>query len=378
MISPANRTQHLKEYYFSIKQKEIATLKNQGAHVINLGIGSPNIPPSPEIIEAMQSSVKHPDNHGYQPYNGTLQLRQSISEWLTKTYQVHLNPHTEILPLLGSKEGIFHISMAFLNPGDRVLVPELGYPAYTAVSEMVGAKVIYYPLTEDYQPDYSRFTAEMKQAKIMWLNYPHMPTGTPATIKTFEDAIQFGLQNKVLICHDNPYSLVLNNNPLSIFMVEGSKQIALELNSLSKSHSMAGWRIGWVGGNESFLIEILKIKSNIDSGMFKGIQDGAIAALTLGAQWNSNLNQIYLERQKLAIQILDIFGCSYHSNQVGLFVWGKLPENQDSMLFTNDLLINSHLFLTPGSLFGVAGKNYIRISLCAELSDYKLAIQRLS
>ncbi|MDH5598744.1 MAG: aminotransferase class I/II-fold pyridoxal phosphate-dependent enzyme [Cyclobacteriaceae bacterium] len=379
IIQPAERIQGVQEYYFSIKQQEIAVLEKQGNKVINLGIGSPDLAPSEEVIQSLVQSATNPKSHGYQPYKGLKALRDAVGEWMQTTYGVKLDSDTEILPLMGSKEGIFHISMAFLNPGDKVLVPELGYPAYRAVTHLVGAQWVNYPLTEDYYPDFSKLTSDdLQGVKMMWLNYPHMPTGTAASREVYLQAIEFGRKNKILVINDNPYSLILNDHPQSIFGIEGSKDVALELNSLSKSHNMAGWRVGWLAGKKDYIDAVLRVKSNFDSGMFKGIQEAAIKALKTSADWHKELNTIYAGRRKKAGELFNKLNVAYSETSQGLFLWGKLPENApDAEPFCDALLNEKFLFLTPGSLFGDKGKRFIRVSLCAELDVYDEAIKRL-
>ncbi|MDH5379564.1 MAG: aminotransferase class I/II-fold pyridoxal phosphate-dependent enzyme [Cyclobacteriaceae bacterium] len=376
-IKPAQRISLLSEYYFSKKLREIQELRDQGHQVINLGIGSPDLSPADPVINSLVESAKNPRNHGYQPYNGNIFLRKAVSEWMSKTYNVQFLEQSEILPLMGSKEGIMHISLAYTNEGDKVLVPELGYPAYTSISKMLGLKVIYYPLNEQFYPDFENFTPEMKEAKIMWINYPHMPTGAKANKEVFRKVIDFGIESDILIAHDNPYSLVLNKEPLSIFSMKGSREVAVELHSLSKSHNMAGWRMGWICGNAEFIKNILTIKSNIDSGMFKGIEQAAATALQLEDQWHTERNEIYAQRQKLAFELLETLNCTYNSEQNGMFVWGKIKEGQTAEEFSNQILRDHYIFITPGSLFGEKGKEYIRISLCSVAEDYVNAINRV-
>ncbi|MDH5399381.1 MAG: aminotransferase class I/II-fold pyridoxal phosphate-dependent enzyme [Cyclobacteriaceae bacterium] len=377
IIPSADRLQLFQEYFFSRKLKEITSLVEEGHPVINLGIGSPDLAPAPTVVEALHQSAVDPAHHGYQAYNGSVNLRRSIANFLERTYQVHFDPDTEILPLMGSKEGIFHLSMAFLNPGDTVLIPEVGYPAYRSVSLMVGAKVVEYPLTADWTPDWENIDVS-DQPKILWLNYPHMPTGTPASKELFVEAVSWAKENNVLLCHDNPYSLVLNDNPLSIFAVEGAREVSLELNSLSKSHNMAGWRVGWISGAAAYLKNVLTIKSNIDSGMFRGLQDAAVEAMTLDESWHRERNSIYARRQKTAFDILHIVGCAYDKSQKGMFVWGRLPDNlPDADQWTTDVLRDKFVFITPGSLFGEKGKRYIRISLCSPEEKLREAFERL-
>jgi LL-diaminopimelate aminotransferase len=382
IISTASRLRELKEYYFSVKLKEVRAMQENGKKVINLGIGSPDLAPSSETIEALIESAKKPQNHGYQPYKGIAPFRKAIADWYHKTYKVSLDPEQEILPLIGSKEGITHISLTFLDPGDEVLIPELGYPTYRSVSEMVGAKVRTYPLdvNQNYSPDWNKMNGEdYSRVKIIWVNYPHMPTGASANEEVFKDIINFGLKHKILICHDNPYSLILNEKePLSILSVENAKQVCLELNSLSKSHNMAGWRIGWVSGEKKYIDEILKVKSNIDSGMFLPIQHAAIKALENSEEWHQERNNIYKERRNIIYKILDKLNCTYSSNQTGLFIWARIPEVQGSAeKMVDHLLQQYHIFVAPGFIFGNKGDQYIRLSLCNDVSTLSEALARL-
>lgn len=377
MIKGADRLALLTEYFFSLKLKEIKSLEMEGRDIINLGIGSPDMAPPSEVSDALANSAKIPTNHGYQPYHGTAVLRDSISNWMRNQFDLNVNPKSQILPLLGSKEGILHISMAFLNPGDTVAIPELGYPAYRSVSNMVGANLVEYPLDENWLPDWDQMD-NCKDAKILWLNYPHMPTGTCATLDVLSKAVEFGLNNDVLICHDNPYSHVLNQDPLSIHNVKGSLDVCLELHSLSKSHSMAGWRVGWIVGNEEYLSNLLKIKSNIDSGMFRAIQDASVTALNLKDDWHKTRNNAYARRQAIAFDILSQTGCSFKSSQSGLFVWGELPNKSDSENWSDELLHQKSIFITPGFIFGERGRSFIRISLCATEGRLQEALKRIT
>ncbi|WKN33823.1 aminotransferase class I/II-fold pyridoxal phosphate-dependent enzyme [Porifericola rhodea] len=368
IISTARRLQNVKEYYFSTKLQEIRRMREDGLDVINMGIGSPDLAPSEATIDALYQSARQADHHGYQPYQGIAELRQAIADWYSKTYGVSLDPNGEVLPLMGSKEGITHVSFTFLDAGDEVLVPELGYPAYTSVTHMAEAKVRSYPLREaDWQPNLEAMRKEdYSRVKLMWLNYPHMPTGTPADAEVLSELIALAREKQFLICHDNPYSLVLNRKqPLSILSLPGAKEVCIEFNSLSKSHNMAGWRVGWLSGAKSYLSEILKIKSNIDSGMFRGIQDAAIAALQNSEAWHQERNAIYAERRKLVFKLLDMLECSYYKEQEGMFVWAKIPDKESSSeKFIDRILYNCHVFLTPGFIFGQKGDRYIRVSLC--------------
>lgn len=382
IIKPADRLNNLKEYYFSKKLDEIRQLNKQGYDILNLGIGSPDMMPSENTIEALIHSAWNPHNHGYQPYRGIAELRDAIGHWYSVTYRVDLNPSNEILPLMGSKEGITHISLAFLNPGDKVLVPELGYPAYRAVSEMVGAVVETYPLKEEdnWSPDFEYLQkTDLTGVKILWINYPHMPTGAPARSEIFDRIVQIAREKKFLVCHDNPYSLVLNEGkPLSLLFSEDAFEVALELNSMSKSHNMAGWRVGWVAGKQEYINEIVKIKSNFDSGMFRGIQEAAVSALENPSSWHEKRNQEYRKRRDLAYELLTQLGCSWRDEQVGMFIWAGIPEEvEDLEKWVDHILYEYKVFITPGFVFGEKGKRYVRISLCSSPSTFQKALTRL-
>jgi len=380
-ITIADRINTVKEYYFSEKLREIDELNKQGKAIINLGIGSPDLAPDSTIIDALISSAQNKKNHAYQSYKGSPDLREAIAQWYTKIYGVQLNPSNEILPLLGSKEGIMHISMTYLNPGDEALIPDPGYPTYTAAANLAGGKVVKYQLKEEdnWHPSMEHIKSLItKKTKLIWINYPHMPTGTQTDLNKLKALIDLAKKENILVCNDNPYSLTLNNNPTSIFQIEGVKEIALELNSLSKSHSMAGWRLGWVTGKSERINEILKFKSNMDSGMFLPIQHAAIAALNMNKSYHDEINSIYSQRRKLAWQLLDFLNCSYDKNQVGMFVWAKIPsEAIDSISFADNILYNANIFITPGIIFGETGKGYIRISLCTEAAVFENAINRI-
>lgn len=382
IIPTANRLQNVKEYYFSIKLQEIRRMREAGLDVINMGIGSPDLMPSITTVEALHQSALQPSHHGYQPYQGIPELRKAIAHWYAQQYGVTLDPAGEVLPLMGSKEGITHLSLTFLNPGDEVLVPELGYPAYTSVSNMVEARIRTYPLREeDWQLDLKAMRKEdYSKVKLMWLNYPHMPTGTPAQPEVLQQIIQLAQERKFLVCHDNPYSLVLNRaKPLSILSLPGAKEVCLELNSLSKSHNMAGWRVGWICGASAYLSEVLKIKSNVDSGMFRPIQDAAVQALQNSDAWHEERNQIYAERRALAFQLLDALACTYRKEQEGMFLWAKIPDKiATSEKFVDSILEKYHVFITPGFIFGAKGDRYIRVSLCNQNNILEEAINRVN
>jgi len=382
IISPARRLQQVEEYYFSRKLQQIRQMNEAGKDVINLGIGSPDLPPSPETIETLSESARLSDAHGYQPYWGIPNLREAIVAWCQRTFDVTLDGNCEVLPLMGSKEGITHISLAFLNPGDEVLVPSLGYPAYMAVTRMVEANVQTYPLLDGtWQPDFSALeNMDTGRVKIMWCNYPHMPTGTPAQYEVFEKLVAFARERKILLCHDNPYALVLNNDqPLSILSMPGAKEVALELHSLSKSHNMAGWRIGWIAGAADYLNPIIKIKSNVDSGMFRATQQAAIAALKNASSWHEQRNNEYRKRQQITFQLAKILHCTFDTQQQGMFVWAQIPSHEDSAEALSERILQQHrVFITPGHIFGNQGKQYLRFSLCVSQERLQEAIHRIS
>jgi LL-diaminopimelate aminotransferase len=384
IIPKASRLSLVGEYYFVRKLEEIAKLNKEGKNVISFGIGSPDMAPSDEAIAAIEETAKKLGSHGYQPYRAIPELREKIAEFYKKTYKVDLDPMKEVLPLMGSKEGILHILMAFVNPGDEVLVPNPGYPTYTSLSKLVGANVRYYNLKEEHnwQPDIDELEKDdLGKVKIMWLNYPHMPTGTEADRGILNKLIAFAKKKKILLCFDNPYSLVLNKNePTSILSIEGAKEVAVELNSLSKSHNMAGWRVGMMLGKEEYLNAALVIKSNIDSGMFLGIQKAAIKALEADEAWHVKRNSIYNERREWVFKILDHLGFEYKTDQVGLFVWAK-PKSDSSIgdisAFVDRILYEAFVFFTPGEIFGSNGKGYMRASLCVPVEKMKEAYERI-
>lgn len=380
MIEAAKRLSSVKEYYFSTKLREVRALATAGKPIINIGIGSPDLQPPSKVIDAIQQSFHDNAAHKYQSYQGIPELRGAISEFYKDKFKVALNPDNEVLPLMGSKEGVMHISMAFLNEGDQVLIPNPGYPTYSSVTKLVGAAPVFYNLDEqhDWQPNFEELEQQdVSKVKIMWVNYPHMPTGTNALKETFEKLIAFGKKHQILIVNDNPYSFILNENPISILEVEGAKDIALELNSLSKTFNMAGWRVGMVLGNSNYLNQILKVKSNMDSGMFYGIQKGAIEALLLSDDWFKNQNKEYKERRELVWELTDKLQCTYDKNSTGLFVWAKIPEGKTSEEITDNILYNNDIFIAPGTVFGSNGEGYIRFSLCVSKEIIKEAIDRL-
>ena len=382
MIQPSKRIEMVKEYYFSSKLKEINRLNRLGKNIINLGIGNPDNPPSPNTLAKASESLSANQNHGYQNYQGIPELRRAFSTWYLRYYGVELDSDHEILPLMGSKEGIFHISMAFLNEGDEVLVPDPGYPAYSAVTRLLGGKTVSYKLTEEqgWYPDFDALEKQdLKKVKIMWVNYPHMPTGARATPDLFEKLVQFGLRNQILICHDNPYSFILNDQPLSMLSAENSREIVLELNSLSKSHNMAGWRIGMLAGKPEYISLVLRSTSNIGSGMFRIIQEAASEALQNEPAWYKKINEVYAGRKKIAGKIFDKLQCSYSKNQSGMFLWGKIPDNQkNSYRFSDKILSESSVFITPGGVFGSQGEQYLRLSLCSDHTKLNEAMNRIN
>ena len=381
-IKPSSRTELVQEYYFSQKLREIDDMRKAGADIINLGIGSPDLPPAPGVIEKLSESAKLPNVHGYQSYNGIPALRKAFAEWYSKYFQVTLNPDSEILPLIGSKEGIMHISMAFVNDGDEVLVPNPGYPTYTSVTKLAGGKVRTYNLKAEnnWYPDLNELeSTDLRNVKIMWVNYPHMPTGTKGSKKLFESLVAFAHKHSILLCNDNPYSFVLNTDHLSLLSIDGAREVALELNSMSKSHNMAGWRIGMVAGHKDFISAIIKVKSNMDSGMFQPMQLAAVEALNSPDEWYASVNATYAKRRKLVEQIMRQLKCTFDDAQTGLFVWGKIPASYSSgEQLTEKILHKTHVFITPGFIFGDQGNEYIRISLCANELMLNKTIERLS
>lgn len=379
MIERAQRLQHVEEYYFSRKLKEVALLKAAGKPIINLGIGSPDLEPPHKVISAMTDSLFDAKAHQYQSYQGLLELREGMAVFYREQFEVSLSPKTEILPLIGSKEGIMHISMAFLNEGDEVLIPNPGYPTYTSVTNLLGAKPVYYDLIEDnnWHPDLVALESQdLSKVKIMWVNYPHMPTGATATNKLFEDIIAFAKRNNILVVNDNPYSFVLNDFPRSILKYKDAKEVCLELNSLSKTFNMAGWRVGMVVGHSDYINDIITVKSNMDSGMFYGIQKGAIEALKCSKMWYVSLNSVYEQRRTLIWQLAEALNCTYDQFASGLFVWAKLPPMVKAEEFIDVVLKNHSIFIAPGTIFGSNGEGYIRFSLCASTEEIEEAIAR--
>ena len=382
IIDEAQRLGGIKEYYFSKKLDELRKMQAEGAKILNLGIGNPDLSPSEETIAALSNAAEAPENHGYQPYRGIADLREEISRWSKKIYQIHLDPVHEVLPLIGSKEGIFHISMAFLNPGDRVLVPNPGYPAYAAVSKMVGAEAVPYNMEpkDHWRIDLDGLMEkDLSSIKIMWVNFPHMPTGRDADLAELRQLVTLARTHRFLLINDNPYSLILNEAPKSLLQIENAKEVALELNSLSKSHNMAGWRVGWLAGAKQYIDTVLKVKSNIDSGMFKPVQMAAIKALRNPEQWHQEQNRVYAERRSMVYSLLEALQCTFEKGQKGLFVWAKIPDQiENAEEFVDEILYQHHVFITPGFIFGSQGKRYVRISLCTDLSLLREALQRIA
>ena len=381
-IKPADRISNVSEYYFSKKLKEIAKLNAEGKDIISLGIGSPDMPPSEQTIEALCDDARKADAHGYQSYIGIPELRQAFATFYKKNFGVELNPTNEIQPLMGSKEGVMHISLAFLNKGDEVLVPNPGYPTYSSVSNIVEAKIINYDLDENngWQPDFEKLEAmDLSRVKLMWVNYPNMPTGARATKELFEKLVDFGRRHNIIIVNDNPYSFILNNEKLSILSIPGAKDICIELNSLSKSHNMPGWRMAMVASNPQFIEWILRIKSNMDSGMFRPMQKAAVAAMSNDDEWHEKHNiELYAKRRALAEEIMTTLGCSFDKDQVGMFLWGKIPSKYESSAELADrVLYDARVFITPGFIFGSNGEKYVRISLCSKEDKLQNALDRI-
>ncbi|MBR3100830.1 MAG: aminotransferase class I/II-fold pyridoxal phosphate-dependent enzyme [Muribaculaceae bacterium] len=380
-IVPARRVGQIQEYYFSTKLKEIARLNAQGADIISLGVGGPDLPPSADVIETLCSSARCSDAHGYQPYVGLPQLRQAYADWYLRHFGVTLDPATEIQPLIGSKEGILHITLAFVNPGDGVLVPNPGYPTYTSVSRLAEANIHYYDLTEanHWEPDFDALERmPLDGVKLMWVNYPHMPTGHVASMTLFERLVDFGRRHGIVIVNDNPYSFILHEQQLSILAVENAREVAIETNSLSKSHNMAGWRMGMVASNPTFINWILKVKSNIDSGQFKPMMQAAVKALQCSDDWYVRLNAVYRERRLVAEQIMTAMGCRFDPSQRGLFLWGRIADaEQNAVSLTDCILDRARVFVVPGFIFGSNGERYVRLSLCATTANMEKALNRI-
>jgi len=382
MIQPAERLSLVQEYYFSRKLKEVAQMNAEGKDIISLAIGSPDMPPSEQTVEKLCEVARQPNAHGYQPTMGTPELREAMAEFYKRWYNVELDPKTEIQPLIGSKEGILHITLAFVNPGDEVLVPNPGYPTYTSLSKLLGAKIVNYNLCEDngWQPDFDELEKmDLSRVKLMWTNYPNMPTGGRARRETYERLVQFAQKNDIVVVNDNPYSFILNEEPLSLLQVPGAKDCCIELNSMSKSHNMPGWRVGLCATNAQFIQWILKVKSNIDSGTFRGLQLAAAEAYRNSDDWHREANiETYARRRRYAEQIMEVLGCTYDKDQVGMFLWGKIPASVKNVEdLTEKVLHEARVFITPGFIFGSNGERYIRISLCAKEEKIQQALQRI-
>ena len=381
MITHSKRLNTVEEYYFSKKLREVSKMISSGKPVINMGIGSPDLYPSKNVIDEIKNSLSDQNAHKYQSYQGLPEFRKSISKFYQNYFQVDLNSENEVLPLMGSKEGIMHISLAFLNPGDEVLIPNPGYPTYFSVTNLVEAKPRFYDLNEsnNWFPNLTELEkSDLSKVKLMWVNYPHMPTGASVDVNQYEELIEFAKRNSILIVNDNPYSFILNNDYLSILKVNGSKDVAMELNSLSKSFNMSGWRVGMLVGSDLNISRVLKVKSNMDSGMFYGIQKGAISALNLSDTWFKNLNEVYAKRRELIWKIADKLNCSYDSNSKGLFVWAKLPgKNPSAESFIENLLLEKNIFIAPGTIFGSNGEGYVRFSLCVDESKIVESLKRI-
>ncbi len=380
-IQIANRISEVKTYYFAKKLADIRKMNAAGCDVINLGIGSPDLPPPPQVVEALRQSSTSKDVHGYQSYYGLPLLRVAFAKWYKKHFKVEIDAENNVLPLIGSKEGIMHISMAYLEAGDQVLIPNPGYPAYAATAEIAGAEIVNYNLKEEsgWHPNYEEIENQhdLSKVKIMWVNYPHMPTGAKGNRALFQGLIDFGRKHQILICHDNPYAFILNDEIHSIHQIEGSFDTAIELVSLSKCYNMAGWRVGALVGAHHIIADVIKFKSNMDSGMFKPMQVAAATALEVGDDWFQNLNEVYHKRKEIACSIFDYLGINYQLNTAGLFVWGRLQDHQSAFAESDKILEKSKVFITPGSIFGSNGDNYLRISLCTNAERLEEALQRI-
>ncbi len=380
-MEKAKRLSGIGEYYFSQKLREISTLNQQGKNIINLGIGSPDLPPHPSVIEVLQQEAAKPNVHAYQSYNGAPILRNAIAKWYSDWYNVSLDPDTEVLPLIGSKEGIMHICMTYLNEGDQALIPNPGYPTYTSAVKLAGGVPVYFELSDEnnWEPDFNALEKmDLSRVKIMWVNYPQMPTGKLPSEHLFTQLVAFGKKHHILICHDNPYSFILNEHPKSLLSIPDAKEVVIELNSLSKSQNMAGWRVGMLCGAKDKIADILTFKSNMDSGMFLPIQIAAAKALGLGKEWYDSVNAIYSARREKVFTLLDTLQCTYSKEQVGMFVWAKIPSNvKDGYELSDRILYNHHVFITPGGIFGSAGNGYIRVSLCGSIEKFEEAIARI-
>jgi LL-diaminopimelate aminotransferase len=377
----AKRLNGIGEYYFSKKLSEIAELNKQGDAVINLGIGSPDMPPHPSVVEALKIEAAKPNVHAYQSYKGAEILRNAFAAWYKKWYGVELNAATEILPLIGSKEGIMHICMTYLNEGDEALIPNPGYPTYRSAVQLAGGKCVEYELkdTNNWLIDFDELEKkDLGKVKLMWVNYPQMPTGQLPTKELFEKIVAFGQKHNILICHDNPYSFILNEDPMSLLSIDGAKDVVIELNSLSKSHNMAGWRVGVLCGAKERVDEVLRFKSNMDSGMFLPLQFAAAKALGLEKGWYDEVNKVYKSRRKKAYELLDLLQCSYSKEQAGMFLWAGIPENfKDAFELCDDVLYKARVFITPGGIFGSAGEKFLRVSLCSPEEKFEASIERI-
>ncbi|GAB3362024.1 aminotransferase class I/II-fold pyridoxal phosphate-dependent enzyme [Arachidicoccus ginsenosidivorans] len=380
-VQVADRLQGIQEYYFSKKLREIESLNREGKNIINLGIGSPDLPPDPAVIATLYEEALKPGQHGYQSYKGAAAFRQAIADWYKKWYGVDVAPEKQILPLMGSKEGIMHICMTYLNPGDQVLVPNPGYPTYASNVALTGAEAVTYALTEEngWEPDFEKLEKlDFAKIKLMFVNYPGMPTGRAASRELFEKLIGFAKRHEILLVHDNPYSFILNDHPISLLSVPGALEVAIELNSLSKSHNMAGWRLGMLLASEQRILEILRFKSNMDSGMFLPLQLAAAKALTLDKDFHDGINKIYSERRKKVEALLTLLDCRFDKSQVGLFMWAKISAKyKDGYQLADEVLYGADVFITPGGIFGSEGDKYIRISLCGDISRFETAIARV-
>jgi len=380
-MEPSKRLEGVGEYYFSQKLREIDDMNKVGKQVINLGIGSPDLPPHPDVIKTLQEEAAKPNTHAYQNYKGSPILRNAISKWYKRWYDVELNPDSEILPLIGSKEGIMHVCMTYINTGDVVLIPDPGYPTYKSAATIAGANVVPYTLKEEnnWFPDFNELEkTDLKNVKLMFVNYPQMPTGQLSTKDMFEQLIEFAKKHNILLCHDNPYSFILNKTPMSLLSVDGAKDVAIELNSLSKSHNMAGWRVGMLCGKKERIDEILRFKSNMDSGMFLPVQLAAAKALELEQDWHDQLNEVYSRRREKVFELLQLLGCEFDRDQAGLFVWASIPATfKDGYELSDSVLQKSSVFITPGGIFGNGGNNYVRVSLCATEEKIEEAINRI-
>lgn len=377
----AKRLDGIGEYYFSQKLREIEELNKQGKNIINLGIGSPDLPPHPDVVKTLETEAAKPNTHAYQSYKGSPVLRNAVANWYAQWYKVTLDPETEILPLIGSKEGIMHICMTYLNEGDEALIPNPGYPTYSSAVKLAGGKPVAYELSEanNWGPDFEALEkTDLSKVKLLWVNYPHMPTGQLPTADLFEKIVAFGKKHHILICHDNPYSFILNENPASLLGVKGAKEVVIELNSLSKSQNMAGWRVGMLCGNKERINEILRFKSNMDSGMFLPVQLAAAKALELGKDWYNSINAVYAQRREKVFELLGLLNCRFSKDQVGMFVWARIPDNYETgYQLSDEILYNANVFITPGGIFGSAGDGYIRVSLCGSVEKFEESIQRI-